>query len=94
MPILVQEDGAPIFLVPALDGDIHSHLHTFFRTQGNAGRGKLRSECREDTVIGHGTVGTAEDHLLSQCPHLSPPAPRAHSYWMPTMTQISTAVLH
>ena len=48
----MQEEGGPIVLVPAADGDIGPCSHMLLRVKGNAGWGITEICMREGTAVG------------------------------------------
>jgi len=85
--ILVQEEGGPIVLVPAADGDIGPCPHTFLGVKGDMRWGETAICMREWTAMGHGPVENSKSCPLSQCSHLSAPAPQGHSSLTPRLIQ-------
>ena len=83
----MQEEGGPIVLVPAADGDIGPCPHTFLGVKGDMRWGETAICMREWTAMGHGPVENSQSCPLSQCPHLSAPAPRGHSSLICPLTQ-------
>ena len=61
----MQEEGGPVVLVPAADGDVGPHLHMLLGVNGNAGWGITVICMREGTAVGYGPVGSSQSHLLS-----------------------------
>ena len=61
----MQEEGGPVILVPAADGDIGPCSHMLLRVKGNSGWGISEICMREGTAVGHGPVGSSQSHLLS-----------------------------